>query len=384
MIMKVLIVRLFPDEININNYNVQEIGLAKALVKKGNVCDIVLYTNKEQDYEQKIEVDKNKYITIYWMRGKKFLGNAFFDYKKLKKITLQYDIIQSGGYDQIYNIKLLRKLDKPIIIYHGNYYSKYSKGYKKKCLISDLVYKMFRKYKKAAFISKSNISTDFLKRKGFKNVTTIGVGLDIDRFKVDSEKNQLVERLTEEKEDFKYLLYIGKIEERRNTLFLLQLLNNLLKTNPKIKLILVGKGKQEYKDLCKGYVKENNLEKNVIWIDNISQNQISQLYNIANIFLLPTQHEIFGMVLLEAMYFGLPVLTTMNGGSSVLIENGKDGFIEDLDIDKWTNVINENLENKIIGSNARRKIIENFTWDKLSDKFIEVYQKEIEQFKGGK
>ena len=45
--MKILIVRLFPDELNINNYNVQEIGLAKALVKKGHVCDIVLYTNKK-------------------------------------------------------------------------------------------------------------------------------------------------------------------------------------------------------------------------------------------------------------------------------------------------------------------------------------------------
>ena len=49
--MKILIVRLFPDELNINNYNVQEIGLAKALVKKGHVCDIVLYTNKKENMQ---------------------------------------------------------------------------------------------------------------------------------------------------------------------------------------------------------------------------------------------------------------------------------------------------------------------------------------------
>ena len=169
--MKILIVRLFPDEININNYNVQEIGLAKALVKKGHICDIVLYTNKEKSFIQNIIVnDKN--IKIYWLKGRKFLGNAFFD-KKLMDIIKNYDIIQSGGYDQIYNISLMKKINKPLVIYHGNYYSQYSKGYKKKCCISDFIYKFYKKYRKVQFISKSKLSTDFLHEKGFENVKTI-------------------------------------------------------------------------------------------------------------------------------------------------------------------------------------------------------------------
>ena len=44
--MKILIVRMWPDTLNIKNYNCQELGLAKALVRKGNTCDIVLYTDK--------------------------------------------------------------------------------------------------------------------------------------------------------------------------------------------------------------------------------------------------------------------------------------------------------------------------------------------------
>lgn len=378
--MKILIVRLFPDELNINNYNVQEIGLAKALVKKGHTCDIVLYTNKKDNYIQEIEVEKNRKIKIYWLKGKKFLGNAFFD-KGLKNILQNYDIIQSGGYDQIYNAVFNRKLKQPLVIYHGNYYSKYSKGYKKKCLISDIFYMFYRDYKKACFITKSKISTDFLKEKGYKNVETLGVGLDVDRFNKIVTTNKEIEELKNNRAENHYLLYIGKIEERRNTLFLLELLKSILKEKANYKLILVGKGNKEYVDKCKKIISENKLQNNVVWIDSLKQDEIPQLYNISDMFLLPTQHEIFGMVLLEAMYFGLPVLTTYNGGSSVLIDNGKNGFIEDVNIDKWKDIILNNIENKEIGQKAKMTIKNKFTWDKLSDKFIDIYEKIIKNYK---
>ena len=377
--MKILIVRLFPDELNINNYNVQEIGLAKALVKKGHICDIVLYTNKKENYIQEVEIDKKNKIKIYWLKGKKFLGNAFFD-KELKNIINNYDIIQSGGYDQIYNVVFNRKLNKQLVIYHGNYYSKYSKGYKKKCLISDIFYTFCRNYKKAHFITKSKISTDFLNKKGYKNVETLGVGLDVDRFSKTVAINKEIEKLKNNKGENNYLLYIGKIEERRNILFLLELLNSILKEETNYKLILVGKGNKEYVNKCNNYINENKLQNNIIWIDSLKQDEIPQLYSISDMFLLPTQHEIFGMVLLESMYFGLPVLTTYNGGSSVLIDNGKNGFIEDVDINKWKNIILENINNKEISITAKTTIENKYTWDQLSEKFVEAYEKVIKDY----
>ena len=377
--MKILIVRLFPDELNISNYNVQEVGLAKALVKKGHVCDIVLYTNKKENYIQEIEVENNNKIKIYWLKGKRLLGNAFFD-KELNNIINNYDIIQSGGYDQIYNAIFNRKLNKPLLIYHGNYYSKYSKGYKKKCLVSDIFYLFFRDYKKAYFITKSKISTDFLNKKGYKNVETLGVGLDVDRFSKNVAINEKIEELKNNKEENNYLLYIGKIEERRNIIFLLELLKSILKEKNNCKLILVGKGNKEYVDKCKNYINENKLQNNIIWIESLKQDEIPELYKISNMFLLPTQHEIFGMVLLEAMYFGLPVLTTYNGGSSVLIENDKNGFIEEINLDKWKDIILKNIDNKVVSTNAKSTIEDEFTWDKLSDKFIDSYKRCIKDY----
>ena len=49
--MKILIVRTFPDILNLNSYNVQEVGLAKALTLKGHQCDIVLYMESMQTEE---------------------------------------------------------------------------------------------------------------------------------------------------------------------------------------------------------------------------------------------------------------------------------------------------------------------------------------------
>ena len=56
--MKILIIRMYPNVLNINTYNCQEIGLAKALIRKNNVCDIVLYTDKNP-YEEDIKFDNN-------------------------------------------------------------------------------------------------------------------------------------------------------------------------------------------------------------------------------------------------------------------------------------------------------------------------------------
>ena len=95
-----------------------------------------------------------------------------------------------------------------------------------------------------------------------------------------------------------------------------------------------------------------------------------------DVFLLPTQYEIFGMVLLEAMYFGVPIVTTLNGGSSMLINNKYGKICKLQDIDSWVDSVEELVmlreDEKI---KISRYIKNNYTWDKLSERFLEVYKK---------
>ena len=369
---KILIIRMWADELNIHKYNCQEIGLAKAFIRQGNLCDIVLYTDgnsREEDYF----FDDNKKIHIYYLKAKKILKNCLYE-RKLYNIILDYDIVQSAEYDQISNIKLYKILKQKLIIYHGPYESKYTKGYNLKCLFSDFIIRFNKNYKKIKCFAKSNLAKQFLNKKGFKDVTTLGVGLDFDRFNVDKNCNNLESRnVNYIEEDYKYLLYVGKIEKRRNILFLLKTLNECLKFNQKIKLIIIGNGKKKYKNKCFKYLEKYNLKSNIIYYEEMTQFELKKIYTTCDMFLLPTNYEIFGMVMLESMYFKLPIITTLNGGSSTLIENNRNGFICELDIKKWsTCILNSFKNNKLeeIKLNAYKTIINNYSWDKISQIYL--------------
>ena len=89
------------------------------------------------------------------------------------------------------------------------------------------------------------------------------------------------------------------------------------------------------------------------------------------------------MVLLEAMYFGVPVVTTFNGGSSTVIEDGKTGIVIDqLDTGLWIRRILELLADSELRQEiivrANRLIEEKYTWDALAEKFLSVYQSRLD------
>ena len=380
--MKILIVRMWPYTLNIKSYNCQEIGLAKALIRKGNICDIVLYTDKECD-EEDIIFDDNRRIHIYYLRAKNILKNAIFE-NKLYDIVKNYDVVQTAEYDQIGNVKLRKKIKNRMVIYHGPYSCEYTKGYKKKCIFSDLYYIFNKDYKNTPCLSKSILATDLLKKKGFKRITTVGVGLDTARFNNEIKNNKDIENLITEKEknNYQYLLYIGKIEDRRNIMFLIDILKNICEKKSNIKLIMVGKGEKDYIEKCFNYAKNIEVYDNIIYFESMKQEELPNLYKCCDLFLLPTQYEIFGMVLLEAMYFGLPVITTLNGGSSTLIKNNETGMICSLNnVKEWEdaifNILNDKNLKNTISNNCIKQINENYTWDKLADKFLKVYREGV-------
>ena len=93
------------------------------------------------------------------------------------------------------------------------------------------------------------------------------------------------------------------------------------------------------------------------------------------------------LVLLEAMYFGLPVVSSANGGASVLIKNGKNGYMmPDFEIKRWQEKIEYLLENAEIclkmGKYAHKTIEEHFLWEQLADRFAKKYSSVIKKWEG--
>lgn len=203
--------------------------------------------------------------------------------------------------------------------------------------------------------------------------------MDIDKFgNCDSDiQSEMEKEIRAFKGTDRLLLYIGQISDRRSTLFLINLMGELVKKDLQIKLLIIGNGQKRYKQKCLSLIKKLELEEKIYYRESITQNQVSCLYKLADIFVFPTKYEIFGMVMLEAMYFGLPVITTDNGGSSTVIHDNQNGYILPLVINEWINKIIElkgSSEVKRIGEAAHRTIIEHYTWSEVVKEMVNAYE----------
>lgn len=407
--MKILIIRTFPDILKLDSYNVQEIGLAKALIKKGHKCDIVLYhgNNGDKIEEYQFEAGGKEYsLSIYWLKGFAFLKNGIMP--SVKKLIPHYDVLQVHEYEQLQSWLLYTKQKKPTVIYHGPYFDEYAEGYNLRCKVFDTFFLPLRAYKNTIALTKSKLASNFLSSKGFQNVITAGVGIDIGRFTEDSsltevrplaltesevalpEELKLSMRMEEKvpifeelKTSEKMLLYLGKLEERRNVYLLVDIFRKVRVRFPKVRLTIIGSGEEAYQKAFLASIAKERVEGSICYLPKVSQKEAVEYYRHADLFLLPTNYEIFGMVLLEAMYFGVPVVSSQNGGSSTLISHGINGFLpKTLEADTWAACICKALEDdrlrEKMGKKAKETIEKYFTWESRADIFIQAYEKAMD------
>ena len=385
--MKILIVRSSSGYVDATaaKYNLQEIGLARAFNKKGHQCDVV-YWGGNNKKEVEIEYDEEKSFKVYYLKAYNFLKNGI--YVGLKELSKNYDIVHCGGYDQIESWLLAKAIPEKLVVYNGSYYSDFNKGYNKKCKIIDKFFLPRFKKRDTFFDTKSRLSAEFLKSRGLNNVHPIGVGIDLERLQaremLESPLSNKIQKLKNDSK--KILMYVGRIEPRRNIIFLLDVFKSVYDKDKDVKLLIVGRGEKEYKDKCFKHAKEIGIEDAIIYEEYIDQKYLPIVYSYADMFLLPTIYEIFGMVILEAMYFGAPVITTYNGGSDMLINNNESGvIIDNFDVEKWNesiiDLLNDEGKKSRITKNAKAKIENEFTWDALADRFISVFEEKLKSKK---
>lgn len=150
---------------------------------------------------------------------------------------------------------------------------------------------------------------------------------------------------------------------------------------PGMRLLVVGRGERmdHYRDLA---VKCGAANK-VHFVGHVED--VRRYYAAADVFVLPSLFEGFGMTVLEAMAFGLPVVSSRNTGAAGLIENGRNGFVfhdQDEVPGILQNLIDVDLR-KRIGHEAR-KTAEEYTWDKETARYEEIYYRIAERGGSGR
>lgn len=171
---------------------------------------------------------------------------------------------------------------------------------------------------------------------------------------------------------YEYILYIGTIEERKN---LLGIIKAICYSKIEIPLVVIGR-KTSYFDKVNEFIIANKLNKQIIFIENLSNTELPAFYQIAKAFVYPSVFEGFGIPILEALASGTPVITSEGscfgeaaGNNSVFVnpykhESIADGIIKVLS-SKETRV------NMIIEG---RKHALKFTEDKVAENLMKVYE----------
>jgi len=184
----------------------------------------------------------------------------------------------------------------------------------------------------------------------------------------------------------KTLLYVGRLIDWKGVDSLIKALPLVQRRFPETRLLLIGDGPQraELMGLCR----DLGIEESVKFMGEIPQDLLPEYYSSAQAFVLPSivnekgETEGLGLVLLEAMACGTPVIGSDVGGIPDIIKNGNTGLLakprdpEDL-ADKIMTVMADKKLAEELSSRASRYITENFSWDSIADRFLKLYQRTL-------
>ncbi|OGS21271.1 MAG: hypothetical protein A2252_08375 [Elusimicrobia bacterium RIFOXYA2_FULL_39_19] len=172
--------------------------------------------------------------------------------------------------------------------------------------------------------------------------------------------------------DFKYALFVGNIEPRKNILSIIKAWSRIKEP---IKLVIAG-SKSKYSDTVFKTIKENNLKENIIATDYIDIKDLVYLYNGASFFIYPSLYEGFGLPVLEAMSCGIPVITSkttslpeITGNSAITIDpNNIDELFESIN-----SLIKDDILRKNLSAKGLLKASE-FSWEKTAKETLKAYR----------
>ena len=178
------------------------------------------------------------------------------------------------------------------------------------------------------------------------------------------------------------LLFVGRLEKRKGLLFLLNAFLALQKKYPKIRLFVVGEG--EERKSCDRFIKKHAV-KNVQFLGKKTDEELAQIYRQADIFCSPALYgESFGIVLLEAMASGLPVVAFANRGYRQFLggTKGEAGLVPVENIPMLINTIDTMLANHLLRKELSEwgiKEAKQYSWQTIADQVLNFYQEVLQK-----
>jgi len=174
------------------------------------------------------------------------------------------------------------------------------------------------------------------------------------------------------------LITVSRLEKRKNHEKIIMSLRNLKQLYPNIIYTCIGYGEEE--ENLKKLVKELNLENQVLFLKNISQELKNALLAKSNLFVMPSiiykkSVEGFGIAYIEAAQYGLPSIGGKDGGESDAIKNNETGIICDGNsLDEIYSSIDLILKNNSYKNfiNKTKEFARKFEWDNIIKQYFKI------------
>lgn len=204
-------------------------------------------------------------------------------------------------------------------------------------------------------------------------------GIDLGCFRSKVKK---IERFQDGKLN---LLFLGRLERRKGLFYLLLAFKKLIKMFPNLRLIVVGEGPEHLP--ARLWVKAEGLEEEIKLVGKVSDELKPAYYATADIFCSPAiEGESFGIVLLEAMASGLPLVVFSNPGYRELLQNypNKKLLVEPQDIEGLIEALSILIRDEKLRKNLGQwgqHFVPRFSWEDVAGQVLDYYEQVLKEVK---
>ena len=211
-----------------------------------------------------------------------------------------------------------------------------------------------------------------------EKVTVVPNGVDVEKF-ISGEKYQKEAEKLKEKLGIrgKIVMYAGIMDKINGLTSLANVIPEIIRIGPNISFVFIGHGSEE-----DNIVTLSMKFPQVKFLPMVPYNDMPIYYQMCDIFVIPrpstiSAETITPLKLLEVMAMEKPVLGSNVGGITEVIKHGENGYLfEKGNMESFKKMLLEVLDadSRQIGRNARRTILENYTWDKSAKILQQVYE----------
>lgn len=183
------------------------------------------------------------------------------------------------------------------------------------------------------------------------------------------------------------ILIPARIDPQKNQVFAARLLSRMRAIRPDVHLVLAGPcTDQDYARQLEDQIQRSGLAAHITRTGGLSGTgqELVDAYHAADLLLLPSLHEPFGVVILEAWASGLPVVASRVGGIPSFVEDGRDGLLFAPDderscLEAFQKIIMATGLRTALASNGRKKAVESYSWDTVTRRLLKIYEEVIRE-----